>query len=147
MTTTPSVVVVLAGTLVAALIDARTGLIPDALTRSVALLALGLAAATGNATGAFFGALLVGGGLLALHAATRGRGLGLGDVKLGIAIGTGFGPAGGSLAVGTAFVLGGAYATWLLAGGHARRSDALCFGPFLAAGTFVAAVAPRVTLT
>ena len=132
----------LAGTLVAAVVDARTGYIPDALTRTTAFAALALAASSGNAVHACGGAFAVGGALLALHLLTRGRGLGLGDVKLGTAIGVGFGPSAGLFALGAAFVAGGAYAAWLLATRRARRGDAIRFGPFLAAGTFAAILVP-----
>ena len=132
------------GTLVAAVADARSGLIPDAVSRTTALAALGCAIANGVAPLACAGAYAVGGALLGLHLVTRGRGLGLGDVKLGIAIGTGLGPAAGTFALGAAFVLGGAYAAWLLLAGLARRGDTIRFGPFLAAGTVAAAVVPAL---
>jgi leader peptidase (prepilin peptidase)/N-methyltransferase len=134
--------VALGGTVVGAAIDVRTGLIPDAVTRTTAFAALGCAVATGIAPVACSGAYAVGGSLLALHLLTRGRGLGLGDVKLGTVIGAGFGPAAGILALGAAFVLGGAYASWLLFTRRARRGDAIRFGPFLAAGTVTAALMP-----
>ena len=92
----PSALAALAGTLVAACVDVRTGLIPDTLTRTTALAALGCAIANGAVPLACGGAYAVGGALLALHLLTRGRGLGLGDVKLGTAIGIGFGPPRGS---------------------------------------------------
>jgi leader peptidase (prepilin peptidase)/N-methyltransferase len=130
----------LCGTCAAAVIDARTGFIPDRLTRLTTLLALGLAAATGAAPAACIGACVVGGALLALHLLSRGRGLGLGDVKLGTAIGAGFGATAGIAALGVAFVAGGAYAAWMLATRRARRRDAIPFGPFLAAGTLSAAL-------
>ena len=132
------------GSLVAAVTDARTGLIPDAVTRATALAALGCAMVNGVAPLACAGAYAVGGALLGLHLLTGGRGVGLGDVKLGIAIGVGFGPAGGVFALGAAFVLGGAYATWLLLTGRARRRDTIRFGPFLAAGTAAALVPAMV---
>ncbi|HEY0384250.1 MAG TPA: prepilin peptidase [Candidatus Elarobacter sp.] len=138
--------VALSGTLVAAVVDARTGLIPDALTRTTAFAALGCAVANELAPVAFGGAYAVGGTLLALHLLTRGRGLGLGDVKLGTAIGAGLGPAGGLVALGAAFVLGGTYASWLLLTQRARRGDAIRFGPFLAAGTLAAALLPSGAL-
>ena len=138
--------VALAGTLVAAVVDARTGLIPDALTRATALTALGCAFANELAPLACGGAYAVGGTLLALHLLTHGRGLGLGDVKLGTAIGAGFGPAAGIVALGAAFVLGGTFASWLLLTRRARRGDAIRFGPFLAAGTLAAALLPSEVL-
>ena len=134
------------GTLVGAVVDARSGLIPDAVTRTTALVALACAVGSGVAPLACGGAFAVGGSLLVIHVLTRGRGIGLGDVKLGTAIGTGFGPAAGIFAIGTAFVLGGAYASWLLVTGRARRGDTIRFGPFLAAGTVAAALAPAIVL-
>ncbi len=136
----------LAGTLVAAVVDARTGFIPDALTRTTAVAAVGFAYANGVAPLACGGAYAVGGALLALHVLTRGRGLGLGDVKLGTAIGAGFGPGPGLVALGAAFVLGGAYASWLLLTHRARHGDSIRFGPFLAAGTLAAVLVPAAVL-
>jgi len=131
----------LVGVCVAAAYDARTGFIPDRLTCATTLLALGLAAASGVAAAACQGACAVGGALLALHLLTRGRGLGLGDVKLGTAIGAGLGFRAGALALVVAFGAGALYAGWLLATRRARRHDAIPFGPFLAAGTLTAAAA------
>jgi leader peptidase (prepilin peptidase)/N-methyltransferase len=138
--------VALGGSLAAAVVDARTGFIPDTITRTTALAALGWALAHGNAPVACGGAYAVGGSLLALHVLTHGRGLGLGDVKLGTAIGAGFGPYAGIVALGTAFVLGGAYATWLLLTRRAVRGDAIRFGPFLAAGTVAVACLPAIVI-
>jgi leader peptidase (prepilin peptidase) / N-methyltransferase len=138
----PATIAATAGTLVAALVDARTGLIPDAVSRGTALVALALAAASGFSAAAFAGAAAVGGVLLLLHLLTGGRGLGLGDVKLGIAIGVGLGAPLGVFALGAAFITGGAYAICLLATNRARRGDAVRFGPFLAAGTLAAALTP-----
>jgi leader peptidase (prepilin peptidase) / N-methyltransferase len=138
----PCALAALAGTLVAACADVRTGLMPDTLTRTTALAALGCTIASGVVPFACGGAYAVGGALLALHLLTGGRGIGLGDVKLGTAIGIGFGPVAGLVALGAAFVLGGAYASWLLVTRRARRGDAIRFGPFLAAGTLFAALIP-----
>lgn len=132
----------LCGAVVAATIDARTGLIPDPLSAAIALVVLGLACSEGTLPTALAGALAAGGTLLTLHLSTRGRGLGLGDVKLGAAIGAGFGPALGIVAIGTAFVTGALYASWLLVTRRARRGDALRFGPFLAIGAFATALVP-----
>ena len=137
-----SALTALAGSLAAAIADLRSGLIPDRLTRATALGALAFAASSGFALTACAGAYAVGGALLGLHLLTRGRGLGLGDVKLGVALGTGLGARTGMLALGAAFVLGGAYAAWLLATKRGRRGDAIAFGPFLAAGAFAAALLP-----
>jgi leader peptidase (prepilin peptidase) / N-methyltransferase len=143
---TPPAFVVLGGTLLAAAIDARTGLIPDSVTRATALAALALATLDGGALAAAAGAYAVGGALLALHLVSRGRGLGLGDVKLGVAIGAGLGPLWGALAVGAAFVLGASYAIALLATRRARCGDTIAFGPFLAAGTCAVVLCPAGVL-
>lgn len=126
------------GTAAGALVDARTGYIPDRITRCTAMTAAVLALAGGDAVAAFDGAALAGGALALLYVATRGRGIGLGDVKLAVAIGAGLGPLGGVTALGTAFVGGGAYGAWLLLRGRAQRGDTLRFGPYLAAGTMLA---------
>ena len=127
-----------AGTLAAGIIDLRTGRIPNAISRGTALLAFGAAAFAGGASGGAWGALTVGGSLFALYLVTGGAGIGLGDVKLGVAIGAGCGPLVGTFALGTAFVAGGAYGAWLLAARRAGRGTQIPFGPFLAAGMLVA---------
>ena len=131
-----SALIALAGTLVAAVVDARTGYLPNVVTCPTAVAALALAAPSGLATAAC-GACTVGGVLLALYLVTRGRGLGLGDVKLGVAIGAGLGPWCGSLALGAGFIAGGGYAAFLLASKRAANGDAIPFGPFLALGTMI----------
>ena len=128
------------GTLVAGAVDARTGFIPDRIVIVTASLALAVAFSAGHEAGAVAGAALCGGALLALHLFTRGRGLGLGDVKLAAAIGCGLGPAAGAGALGIAFVAGGAYGVFLLATGRAAPRSEVRFGPFLAAGTLIAAL-------
>lgn len=134
----PPALAAVAGTLVAAVIDARTGYIPNAVTRATAVASFVLTLPSGP-TRAALGACVAGGLLLALHLLTRGRGLGLGDVKLGAAIGAGLGPWCGLAAVAAAFIIGGVYAVCLIARGRAGRHDAIAFGPFLAAGTSIAA--------
>ncbi|GAC1577795.1 MAG: hypothetical protein NVS3B7_11240 [Candidatus Elarobacter sp.] len=136
-----SAVVATCGAAAGGVVDARTGFIPNRISAVTAVIAFGCAAAAGSATSALAGALTTGCALGALYAATRGRGIGLGDVKLGVAIGAGFGPADGIAAIGAAFVLGGAYAMWRLATRRSRLGDVIRFGPFLAAGSFAVVVA------
>ena len=133
-----------AGTLAAACVDARTGRIPNLLSRGTAVVAFACAAIGGEADASARGAAIAGAALFALYLMTRGAGIGLGDVKLAVAIGAGLGAAAGVAALGAAFVAGGAYAAGLLAAGRARRGDAIPFGPFLAAGT-LATLAVRET--
>jgi leader peptidase (prepilin peptidase) / N-methyltransferase len=137
----PAMVVAACGAVAAGVVDARTGYIPNGVSRTTAAAAVTLAALGGTTMTACLGAYVVGGALLALHLLTRGRGLGLGDVKLGTAIGAGCGPAAGAVALGAAFIIGGAYAAWLLVARRAKRGDAISFGPFLGLGMLTALVA------
>lgn len=127
--------VVAAAAIAAGCIDARTGRIPNALTTALAVAAFALAAWQGAVAAAGWGALVTGGPLWLLHALTRGRGIGLGDVKLAVGIGAALGVAGGVIAFGAAFVGGAVYALSLLVRRRARRGEPIPFGPFIAAGT------------
>ena len=123
-----------------ALVDARCGMIPNRITYPTfaALLLNGVWQQTFGATLA--GAAAGGGILLLLHVATAGRGLGLGDVKLGTCIGAGLGVASGIVAIGTAFIAGACAGLTLLALRRARRGDAVSFGPYLAFGALLASL-------
>jgi leader peptidase (prepilin peptidase)/N-methyltransferase len=135
--------VVLGGIAVAAICDARTGLIFAPLTSALAGAALAAASVDGHAAGAACGALGLGAALLALYALTAGRGIGLGDVRLGVGLGAGLGIGTGFIALGWAFGLGGAVAAVLLLAKRVRRGSSIRFAPFIAAGA-VAALAPPV---
>ena len=91
------------------------------------------------------GAGAAGGSLFVLYAITRGKGLGLGDVKLACCIGGAAGAAGGLEALGIAFVLGGGYASYLLLTKRGRRGDELRFAPYLAAGMTLAVLHGALT--
>lgn len=69
--------------------------------------------------------------LLLIHLFTRGRGMGLGDVKLSIALGTWLGLEKGLTWLMTSFILGGIIATFLLILRKAKLKTKLAFGPFL----------------
>jgi leader peptidase (prepilin peptidase) / N-methyltransferase len=137
-------VAALAGVAVAGCVDARTGSIFDPLTATLLAASLALCGLDGTAASGACGALGVGTALFALHALTAGRGLGLGDVKLGAALGMALGVASGFAAIGLAFVFGGAYGVWLLVTRRARADASIRFGPFIAAGTFAALLVPAV---
>jgi prepilin signal peptidase PulO-like enzyme (type II secretory pathway) len=132
----------LAGVAVAAWVDARTGSIFDPLTLTLFMTSLGLCWFDGTPAAGAYGAAGVGAALLLLHAVTDGNGLGLGDVKLGAALGMALGPACGLTAIGFAFIFGGAYGAWLLITKRASSESAVRFGPFIAAGTVVALFVP-----
>jgi len=136
-----------AGAAVAGVVDARTGSIFDPLTAAILLAALALAVVDGTVANGFYGAAGAGGALFLLHAISSGRGLGLGDVKLAAALGMSLGPAGGLTAIAAAFVAGGGYGAWLLATRRASTGTTIRFGPFIAAGTFVALLAPLAQRT
>ncbi len=138
----PPVALAASGALVAGTVDARTGAIPDPLTTTIAFVALIAALVTGETNVALAGAAAGGGALGVLYLVTRGRGIGLGDVKLAAAIGLGYGPLASTYALGVAFVAGGAYGAWLLLTRRAQRGSTIRFGPFLAGGALVAALLP-----
>lgn len=75
--------------------------------------------------------------LLIIYFATRGRGMGLGDVKFAILGGLILGP---SLTVSwmfLSFILGGIIGIFLLLTKSAKLKDKIAFGPFLIAGLFI----------
>ncbi len=123
------------GLVVAAFVDARTGYLPDSITAPAAALTALAAAAAGSVGAAAAGVALLVGGFGALVAVSRGRLMGLGDVKAMYAIGAAFGPAEALFAVGTACVSGIATAAF---SGRLRPGSELRFGPHLAVGCAIA---------
>lgn len=78
---------------------------------------------------------LVGAGIFAIIiAATRGRGMGLGDLKLVAALGLLFGWPDIVLVTVFAFILGALYSVRLLLIGEKSLKDAVPFGPFIVVG-------------
>lgn len=134
----PAQVLACAATVVAGLVDARTGAIFDPLNALFLISSFGFRVIEGSVTAAFVGSLAAGGSLLALHVASGGHGIGRGDVKLGFALGAALGTIPGLIALGFAFTGGAAYGSWLLATRRAQRGSAIRFGPFIAAGNVLA---------
>jgi leader peptidase (prepilin peptidase)/N-methyltransferase len=130
------VVVLLSVLSVAAIVDARSGSIFDSLTLSLTCALLLISALHAGLCHALLGGAGLGAALLALRIATASRGLGLGDVKLGVGVGAGLGATLGAAALAAAFVFGGFYAGWLLATRRAQRDARIPFAPFVAAGTY-----------
>lgn len=93
---------------------------------------------------ALIGALLGAGLLLAIWAATSGRGLGFGDVKLMLPLGLLFGTFGALSLLMLAFIAGGLVAAYLLATRRATLKTAVPFGPFLIAATAVLLINPSL---
>ena len=132
---TIGVALVLACVIVCAATDIRTGLVLDVITApafgGIVLWSL----VTRSLLPTLVGAALCGGTLLALYVLTRGRGIGLGDVKLAAVIGGGLGGAAAVGAIGIAFVAGAVWAVTMLVARRARAGDRVPFAPFLAIGT------------
>lgn len=130
-----------------AMIDFDTFRLPNVIVYPSTVIVLvyltGYAAISGQ-WGAWTTAMLCAVGYLAffgiLFTITRGRGLGLGDVKLSLCLGAitgwlGVGPA--LIGLFAAFVIGGVPAMVLLATGVLKRKQSIPFGPFLLLGAWV----------
>lgn len=76
--------------------------------------------------------------LLFLHLITRGRGMGLGDVKLAIGMGVWLGLYKGLIWLFASFLTGGIIASILLLTGRAKLKQKIAFGPFLIIGFWIA---------
>jgi prepilin signal peptidase PulO-like enzyme (type II secretory pathway) len=140
-TATPSALVVLACATASAISDLQTGYIFDRMLATAIPLLIAAAFVADRVTGACLGACATGGLLLLPFVVSRGRALGLADVKLGALIGFGLGPAGGLAALWCAAVSGGIVAVSLLLFDGATRRSTLPFGPFLAIGASCAVLA------
>jgi leader peptidase (prepilin peptidase)/N-methyltransferase len=78
--------------------------------------------------------------LLAIHSLTRGKGMGLGDVKLALLLGLFFKPLGVVTLLWSAFLTGGVAAAILILLGRARLKQKIAFGPFLIIGFFISLI-------
>ncbi|MFF5445270.1 prepilin peptidase [Streptomyces sp. NPDC012888] len=126
-----------------ALVDLAVHRLPDVLTLPLAAAtAAGLGAAAtlpaagGTWTGALLGGAGLGAGYLLLHLINP-AGLGLGDVKLALALGVALGWYGWGVWVAGAFLgflYGALYGLGLVLTGRAGRRSAFPFGPFMAGG-------------
>ncbi len=83
-------------------------------------------------------ALIASGFLLILNLATKGKGMGMGDVKLAIFMGLFLGPQKIIVAFYVAFIVGAIYGLTLMALKKAKKKSQIPFGPFLILGIFVA---------
>jgi leader peptidase (prepilin peptidase)/N-methyltransferase len=140
--------------LLLSLIDFRLQIIPDELTFILGVLGIILVALHLNTdfTGAYrylfglqgnawlnyiFGAAVLTAFFYAITAATHGKGMGLGDVKLALALGLLFGWPGGIILAGISFVLGGLAGLALILFKKKNRKSVLPFAPFLGLGAFI----------
>lgn len=125
----------LATVAIAAVVDAESGYIFDPLiVAGIAGIAL-CAFTEGSGVATIYGLMLAGGSVLCIWVASRGRGLGLGDVKLAAVVGAAFGPLGGITAIGLAFIAGSAVAISRIIAGKAHFGMSVRFGPYLLAGS------------
>lgn len=132
--------------------DWRTMLLPDTylwwLSGFVGLVLVVRGVVSGDYTGvviaATAGAALGAGMLGLLWLGTRGRGIGLGDVKLLLPLGALLGSADTILLLFIAFMSGGAVAAVLLATKRAGMKTAIPFGPFLIGAALLIVCLPQV---
>jgi prepilin signal peptidase PulO-like enzyme (type II secretory pathway) len=132
--------VLLACVAVSATTDIQTGFVFDRVLLATALVLLPVTMLSGRFLEAASGAILAAGLLLIPYACSRGRGIGLGDVKLAAAIGLGLGVAGAVTALWFAALCGGAVAAALLLSRRVRSDSSIPFAPFLALGASYAAL-------
>lgn len=138
-----SALVLIACGAVCAISDLQTGYVFDNVLAAALLLLIPAALLTDRIAAAVSGGLICGSLLLLPYVASRGRGIGLGDVKLAALIGFALGPTGAVTAVCCAGVCGGGAAALLLFARKVTRRSTLSFAPFLAIGaTFVLALRP-----
>ena len=136
--TVAAAVILVSALAVSAITDAQTGYIFDAVLATAVLPMCFASALTGNSEVLFAGVATGAGIMGVLFAATKGRGIGLGDVKMAACIGAALGAKISATAFGVAFVSGGAVATYLLATGKGKRGESLRFAPYLAGGVLFA---------
>lgn len=132
-----------------ALVDYRVHRLPDVLTLPLAaatLALLGIAAAlpadAGSWPTALFGGLALGAGYLVLFLINP-AGMGFGDVKLALGLGTALGWYGWSVLVAGAFagvLYGALYGLGMVALRRAGRKTAIPLGPFMLGGAFTGLV-------
>ncbi|GHH40442.1 prepilin peptidase [Streptomyces candidus] len=131
--------------LLLAVVDRRVHRLPDVLTLPLAGAAAGLLGVAGllpGDGGSWFGALLGGTGLGAMYFVLfliNPAGMGFGDVKLALGIGTVLGWYGWSVLFAGAmagFVLGALYGLGLILTRRGGRRTAIPFGPFMLAGAW-----------
>jgi leader peptidase (prepilin peptidase)/N-methyltransferase len=138
--------IILTGLVALALFDLKWFLLPNVLTYSVIVIALvqliiiGLVngSVLNEAIGAISGVLILGGTFYLLFQISKGRWIGGGDVKLGVALGLLVGgPLTSILLLFIASLSGTLYSIPLMAMGKARRGVHIPFGPFLIIATVI----------
>lgn len=100
----------------------------------VLALAIGMIAPAANRLDVAAGGLVIGGTFFAMAVATRGRGMGMGDVKLALFVGFALGLTIGIKALLVTALLGGVFAVLLMLVRIRKRQDIMPYGPFISAG-------------
>ncbi len=118
-------------------IDARTGIVPDELCVALGILAVLIGALENALPSRIIGAAFGFAFFEILFLATRGKGIGMGDVKLALPIGFLFGWPDILLVVGFAFVCGALVGVILIALKKKTIKGTLPFGPFFALGAAI----------
>jgi leader peptidase (prepilin peptidase) / N-methyltransferase len=124
-------------TMVIAVMDWETKLVSDLLVVGwfiAVLLTLNYQLFTTNLIGLGVGVLLIGG----LWAATRGRGMGFGDVEIAGAMGLWLGWPKVGIGLWIAFVIGAIYGIYQIIKRKAGMRSEIAFGPFLILGAWIA---------
>ena len=129
--------IVLASVAICAATDASSGYIYNVITYPSLIAILAVSLSMGNVTTAAISALGTFLGGMILHAATRRRGFGLGDVKLLTVVAAGLGSAIGAVIAGS-FVLGACVVGIGLLLRRLSIGQTVAFAPFIAVATIVA---------
>jgi len=132
----------LVAALVCAVTDVRSGYVFDRALLVAAVPIVGFSLGAGAFPTRLIAAAVVGALYAIPYVLSRGRGFGLGDVKLGALLGAGVGLAGGLSAFLTSFIAGAAFAVIALALGRLDRKAALPFAPFIAIGAAIGLAVP-----
>jgi len=133
------------------IIDLKTMLLPDGFIVGLLVAVItfrvftyALSGTSASLVTELWGPAIGAGFLLLLWILTKGRGIGLGDVKLMIPLGLLAGPLGTVALLFIAYMIGGLLALYLLLRKHATLTTALPFGPFLCGAAVLLLVWPAL---
>lgn len=123
------------------IIDLEYQIIPDELTWIVFF--WGLLFVNGSPFTFLFSAFVFGFSILIINLLTKGRGMGLGDVKLAVALGFWLALENGATWLMTSFIIGGIVSALLLLLKKATMKTKVAFGPFLIVGFWIVLILNR----
>lgn len=136
-----ALLVMYVASVVMVVVDERHQILPDSMIVLLLAGALVWVASTVSMElwiGHIISGVLSGGGLFLIWAATRGRGMGFGDVKLAFVLGILLGFPGIVVSLYVAFLTGALVGVILILAKAKGLKSKIAFGPFLIAGGFVA---------